>query len=126
MSRDKNSGNWWLVIGNNNEHVGYWPKDLFTYLADGAKGVSWGGLAMAGSDGVSPPMGNGRFPREPSPCFFNKLEFVNAEYYIAHPSKPADIEVRVDGNHCYDISYNDYEPDKGDSFTFGGIGGKCD
>ncbi|XP_043717901.1 uncharacterized protein LOC122665833 [Telopea speciosissima] len=75
--QDPHSGDWWLIVQNNNVFIGYWPKTLFTYLANGANSVCWGGVAKTGSNGVSPPLGNGRFPYDPFPCFIQKMEIVN-------------------------------------------------
>ncbi|KAJ4963997.1 hypothetical protein NE237_023936 [Protea cynaroides] len=124
---DRNTGNWWLSISDNKVHVGYWPKSLFSYLTDGANSVSWGGLAQAGSDGVSPPMGSGLFPKDYYSCFFRWLKYVDHDYYFRNPTGFERIRTRVDGKNCYDILYHEDElySRVGASITFGGPGGHC-
>ncbi|XP_026377875.1 uncharacterized protein LOC113272216 [Papaver somniferum] len=51
---------WWLSVGG--QVIGYWPKELFTHLAQNASIVRYGGIAGAVSGSPSPPMGNGHFP----------------------------------------------------------------
>ncbi|KAL6875715.1 hypothetical protein ACP4OV_013228 [Aristida adscensionis] len=58
--KDKKSGNWWLTYGNDYHVVGYWPKELFTYLADAADSVHWFCLVAAARGEPTPPMGSGR------------------------------------------------------------------
>ncbi|KAJ4963475.1 hypothetical protein NE237_023414 [Protea cynaroides] len=105
---DRNTGNWWLAFGNDERQIGYWPKSLFSYLADGADSVSWGGLAKADSNGVSPPMGS---------------EFVNGVYNLVLPNRRS-VRIREDSANCYDLKYfSGYSPEHETSFAFGGPGG---
>ena len=39
---DKKWGNWWLVYDNGIK-VGYWPKELFTLLKEGATFIQYAG-----------------------------------------------------------------------------------
>lgn len=62
ISIDKHSddGNWWLSIGPEKHLVGYWPKTLFTALAEVASQVEWGGeINNPGPTSPIPDMGNG-------------------------------------------------------------------
>ncbi|XP_043691772.1 uncharacterized protein LOC122642385 [Telopea speciosissima] len=127
VHQDRETGNWWLLAFEDDINIGYWPKSLFTYLADGAKSVSWGGLAKAGSNGVSPPMGSGYFPNNPNASFFQHLELVNVDYQIDHPHVlESKISTRVDAKNCYGIRYDLFKPETGATLVFGGPGGsKC-
>ncbi|XP_043717904.1 uncharacterized protein LOC122665837 [Telopea speciosissima] len=121
--QDPLSRNWWLIITSNSLVIGYWPQTLFAYLGDGATSVSWGGVAQAGSNGVSPPLGNGRFPYDPFPCYFEWMKIVNKDYGIDPVLKKIDITTYVEGKNCYDILYHKYVPERGATLTFGGPGG---
>ncbi|XP_043717900.1 uncharacterized protein LOC122665832 [Telopea speciosissima] len=121
--QDPLSRNWWLIITKNSIVIGYWPKNLFPYLGDGATSVSWGGIAQVGSNGVGPPLGNGRFPYDPFPCYFEWMKMVNKDYGIDPLLKKTDITTYVKGKNCYDILYHKYVPERGASLTFGGPGG---
>ncbi|EFH48419.1 hypothetical protein ARALYDRAFT_351553 [Arabidopsis lyrata subsp. lyrata] len=45
-----------------NEDIGYWSKELFNLIDNGATTVGVGGAVQASGSGESPPMGNGNFP----------------------------------------------------------------
>ncbi|KAK4365356.1 hypothetical protein RND71_016714 [Anisodus tanguticus] len=57
-------GNWWLLIGNNYEQIGFWPHRIFTDLAGFATNVEWGGVVYCPPNVPKPPMGSGFFPSE--------------------------------------------------------------
>ncbi|KAJ4963818.1 hypothetical protein NE237_023757 [Protea cynaroides] len=120
---DRDTGNWWLSLGKGEAHIGYWPKSLFSYLADGADSVSWGGLAKADSNGVGPPMGSGLFSNNYYSSFFNRIEFVNGLYNLAYPPNRKSVRIREDSAKCYDLHFVDYSPTYGTNFRFGGPGG---
>ncbi|GJV83489.1 putative metal tolerance protein 4-like protein [Tanacetum coccineum] len=40
--KDQKEGNWWMQFGNGYV-LGYWPSFLFSYLADSASMIEWGG-----------------------------------------------------------------------------------
>ncbi|KAJ4962741.1 hypothetical protein NE237_022680 [Protea cynaroides] len=123
---DRNTGDWWLAIKDDKTLVGYWPKSLFSYLADGANSVSWGGLAKADSNGVSPPMGSGLFSKDYYSCFNHWMKIVNGDYNVtnplAHPTRTS-IRIRMDSANCFDIRYHDYALTSGTNIQFGGPGG---
>ncbi|KAH7840888.1 hypothetical protein Vadar_022969 [Vaccinium darrowii] len=56
--RDLVNGNWWLLAGDHNTEVGFWPKRIFSGLADFASYAEWGGQ-VSGGPGPSPEMGTG-------------------------------------------------------------------
>ncbi|KAF3448575.1 hypothetical protein FNV43_RR09288 [Rhamnella rubrinervis] len=71
LHQDIATGSWWLMFGD--KYVGYWPKSIFTSLAQGASEISWGGEVYSPINELSPAMGSGHFPEEG----FGKAAFVN-------------------------------------------------
>ncbi|XP_038687466.1 uncharacterized protein LOC119986844 [Tripterygium wilfordii] len=59
IQRDPPNGNWWLQVGPNMTQVGFWPKNIFTGLADLATYIEWGAKAYSPPTIPSPPMGSG-------------------------------------------------------------------
>lgn len=55
--------NWWALVDEDYQELGFWPKDIFTELASFATNIEWGGVAYA-LPGVltEPPMGSSFFP----------------------------------------------------------------
>lgn len=57
----------WLLVNDDTIKIGYWPKELFTNLGDGADKVFWGGDKVFWNGFVyssidkSLPMGSGLF-----------------------------------------------------------------
>ena len=73
-------GHWWLYFGhdiNNLSPVGYWPKSLVPNLEDHAGYVAWGGCAISNSSVISPPIGNGQWPRSNSAASFRNVQLVD-------------------------------------------------
>lgn len=62
MAQEVNTKNWWLFYGD--EGVGYWPKELFGTLANGAARAGWGGEISNLATAPAPGMGSGHFPEE--------------------------------------------------------------
>ncbi|KAJ0054617.1 hypothetical protein Pint_03429 [Pistacia integerrima] len=126
--QDRPTGNWWFVITNNNTFVGYWPKELFNHLSDGAETVAWGGIAIAGNNGISPPMGSGYTPdgNFRIGCYFRNIHFVNDQNKYQNPRIDATEEF-VDKSGCYVLlnQRNCGHDQMYYCFTFGGPGGKC-
>ncbi|CAM0870562.1 unnamed protein product [Alopecurus aequalis] len=62
--KDRKSGDWWVYYGFNSvpTGVGYYPASLFTYLADKASRMAFGGAVVANRTVPTPPMGSGSFP----------------------------------------------------------------
>ncbi|KAM3263380.1 hypothetical protein P3L10_000374 [Capsicum annuum] len=88
--RDLTNGNWWLLYGENQDKVGFWPRDLFTSLQnDFVENVEWGGVTYTPPNSSNPPMGSGFFPEFPDPSRYaycrglvllnDKGETINAE-----------------------------------------------
>lgn len=51
-------------MGPKNVIIGYWPREVFTDLADFATHVEWGGKVKCMSGQSCPEMGSGLFPKE--------------------------------------------------------------
>ncbi|KAK1258255.1 hypothetical protein QJS04_geneDACA012761 [Acorus gramineus] len=85
--QDRSSGNWWLYYGNEKEPVGYWPKSLFTSLANSASEVRWGGNVVSPTSEPSPPMGSGHFSQEGDSraCYFMNMKNLDAGYAMSGP-----------------------------------------
>ncbi|PKI38031.1 hypothetical protein CRG98_041561 [Punica granatum] len=43
--KDENTKNWWIAGGDNLTPIGYWPKELFSSLTEGATSLAYGGPA---------------------------------------------------------------------------------
>ncbi|XP_075641970.1 uncharacterized protein LOC142613492 [Castanea sativa] len=59
FTKDSSNGNWFLKFGQDETVIGFWPKNVFTALGDGANYVEWGGEVFSPPDVPSPPMGSG-------------------------------------------------------------------
>ncbi|PNT64329.1 hypothetical protein BRADI_4g27638v3, partial [Brachypodium distachyon] len=64
LLKDKNNGDWWVYYGFNSvpTAVGYYPRSLFTYMAEKASDVYFGAYAIADRGLLSPPLGSGARP----------------------------------------------------------------
>ncbi|KAH9713135.1 NEP-interacting protein 1 [Citrus sinensis] len=121
ITKDKSSGNWWLLMQD--QFIGYWPGSIFTSLADCSTEINWGGeitnSEFAGHH-TSTQMGSGHFPEESfgKACFFRKIGYVDES---GNMRDPKDLQVYVTKPPCYDLRFAKYEGD-GISFYFGGPG----
>ncbi|KAI4334857.1 hypothetical protein L6164_013565 [Bauhinia variegata] len=134
VKQDKSTGHWWLLISRNTslDHIiGYWPKEIFSHLANGASMVSYGGTTRASPNGISPPMGSGLFATTKfgRACSFMRIRIINSMYQetdIRHIDMKTNCGTRPN---CYTLLYEGYKKfmiPKGHYFNFGGPGGKCD
>ncbi|CAF1867317.1 unnamed protein product [Brassica rapa] len=122
--QDISSGNWVLKLDN--EVIGYWPKELFTELNEGASLVRYGGNTFMSTDEMSPPMGNGHFPVAEflETAYFKNVLIIDSNYirvYIQYRK----LRCYADVYYCFEVTYWGYGRTTGDSFSFGGPGGKC-
>nr|XP_009798175.1 PREDICTED: uncharacterized protein LOC104244453 isoform X2 [Nicotiana sylvestris] len=68
IDRDLANGNWWLLIGDNQTAVGFWPPGIFTALAnDFATNIEWGGVTYTPPGAPYPAMGSSFFPDQYQP-----------------------------------------------------------
>ncbi|KAJ9541523.1 hypothetical protein OSB04_028029 [Centaurea solstitialis] len=119
---DEKEGNWWLQFGNTYV-LGYWPSFLFSYLADSASMIEWGGeVVNSEPDGqhTSTEMGSGRFPEEGfgKASYFRNIQVVDKEYNL---KAPKDIGTFTEQSNCYDVQTGS-NSDWGHYFYYGGPG----
>ncbi|WMV43868.1 hypothetical protein MTR67_037253, partial [Solanum verrucosum] len=55
-------GNWWIIVDEDYDQIGFWPQKIFTKLTSFANNVEWGGVACSPSGVPKPPMGSSFFP----------------------------------------------------------------
>ncbi|GMH02549.1 hypothetical protein Nepgr_004388 [Nepenthes gracilis] len=85
------SGNWWLGVGPNATLIGFWPKKIFTSLAEYGSSVACGGQVYSPPGQSNPPMGSGFRPKMDTryDAFCAYFNIVN----IAHEIEPVmDVE----------------------------------
>ncbi|KAH7840959.1 hypothetical protein Vadar_023868 [Vaccinium darrowii] len=80
IDRDLANGNWWLLIGDDNIQVGFWPKRIFTGLANPASYAEWGGEVFAPPGTPTPEMGIGDVPlgRTAYDSYLSGIEVINS------------------------------------------------
>ncbi|KAL1201631.1 Protein neprosin [Cardamine amara subsp. amara] len=121
--KDKNDGNWWLLLGPSEIKVGFWPANRFKE-SSGTK-VEWGGEVYSSSL-PSPPMGNGHFPvgNPKMDSYIRLISTVDANYKTDDVVK--NTETFSDNNDCYkvrDTTESFWEP-AGHILVYGGPGCK--
>ncbi|KAI8569388.1 hypothetical protein RHMOL_Rhmol02G0274900 [Rhododendron molle] len=79
IDRDLANGNWWLLVGDDNTQVGFWPKRIFTGLADMASYAEWGGEVFGPPGTPTPGMGNSAFPTGDAhyDSYFKNVEIID-------------------------------------------------
>ncbi|XP_051207468.1 protein neprosin isoform X1 [Lolium perenne] len=120
--KDPKEGNWWMQFGK--EYVlGYWPSFLFSYLADSASMIEWGGeVVNLEPDGAhtSTQMGSGRFPEEGfgKSSYFKNIQVVDSTNQL---KAPKGVGTFTEQSNCYDVQ-NGNNGDWGTYFYYGGPG----
>ncbi|XP_065624761.1 protein neprosin [Quercus suber] len=120
---DVANGNWRLKVSKDETDIGFWPKNIFTSLGDGANYVEWGGEVFSPPNVPSPPMGSGS----------SMLEMTNYDAYcrLIKIINETDYEVNAVGTKAFS-DVNQYQvKDEGDTHEadfqhlvlFGGPGG---
>lgn len=120
--QDPKEGNWWMQFGNDFV-LGYWPSFLFSYLADSASMIEWGGeVVNSQPDGVhtSTEMGSGHFPEEGfgKASYFRNVQTVDGSNNLRAPK---GIGSFTEQSNCYDVQ-NGNNGDWGSYFYYGGPG----
>ena len=103
--------------------LGYWPSSLFTYLADSATMVEWGGeVVNSQPDGrhTATQMGSGHFPLEGfgRASYFSNLQVVDSSNNL---QAPGNLNTFSENSACYDVE-NGYNGEWGYYFYYGGPG----
>ncbi|KAK9736069.1 hypothetical protein RND81_04G247800 [Saponaria officinalis] len=120
--KDPKEGNWWMQFGNDYV-LGYWPSFLFSYLADTASMIEWGGeVVNSEPDGqhTATQMGSGRFPEEGfgKASYFRNIQVVDESNNL---KAPKDIGTFTEQSNCYDVQTGS-NADWGHYFYYGGPG----
>uniref|UniRef100_A0A5B7AS45 Neprosin PEP catalytic domain-containing protein n=1 Tax=Davidia involucrata TaxID=16924 RepID=A0A5B7AS45_DAVIN len=120
--KDPTEGNWWMQFGNDNV-LGYWPAFLFSYLADSASTIEWGGEVVnfeADGQHTTTQMGSGHFPEEGfgKASYFRNIQIVVESNNL---KAPKDISTFTDHSNCYDVQIGKND-DWGNYFFYGGPG----
>ncbi|KAK9716593.1 hypothetical protein RND81_06G244300 [Saponaria officinalis] len=117
---DTSTGNWWVYFGE--ETVGYYPKELFTTLKNGADGVGWGGEIASPSTEPLPGMGSGQFP-ESGPtkaCYISQMQLFDTSGALISPDPKSFINYVTKAD-CYRATYaGDKGGRIGNKMYFGG------
>ncbi|XP_057821006.1 protein neprosin [Cryptomeria japonica] len=124
--KDPKEGNWWMQFGNENV-LGYWPAPLFSYLADSASMIEWGGeVVNSEPDGqhTSTQMGSGHFPDEGfgKSSYFRNIQIVDGSNNLRAPK---GLGTFTEQSKCYNVQKG-YNSDWGNYFYYGGPGKNSD
>uniref|UniRef100_A0A0C9RRT3 TSA: Wollemia nobilis Ref_Wollemi_Transcript_18594_2027 transcribed RNA sequence n=1 Tax=Wollemia nobilis TaxID=56998 RepID=A0A0C9RRT3_9CONI len=120
--KDPKEGNWWMQFGNDYV-LGYWPAPLFSYLADSASMIEWGGeVVNSEPDGqhTSTEMGSGHFPDEGfgKSSYFRNIQIVDGSNNLRAPK---GLNTFTEQSKCYNVQKG-YNSDWGNYFYYGGPG----
>nr|XP_043610864.1 uncharacterized protein LOC122582524 [Erigeron canadensis] len=120
--KDPEEGNWWMQFGNG-KVLGYWPAKLFSYLADSASLIEWGGeVVNTASNGqhTTTQMGSGQFPDEgfSKASYFRNIQVVDESNSLKNPK---DINTFTEQPNCYDVQMAS-NSNWGSHFYYGGPG----
>ncbi|XP_051196063.1 protein neprosin-like [Lolium perenne] len=107
MFKDPRTKNWWVVYGEDNTPVGYWPSSLFTYIKDKGNTAFWGGHVSGPTASTdSPQIGSGHFASEGygKSAFIKNIQiidknnkFFNPDDNKAFPGTSNSFKYTVDG-----------------------------
>ncbi|KAM4082005.1 hypothetical protein ACJW30_11G136300 [Castanea mollissima] len=117
-------GNWWVT--KDEIKIGYFPAAIFNNFTE-AETVGWGGLAVSPPNGISPPMGSGRFPDDnyKHTSQFRVIQYKDS-YGVADGPREYTYDTIIDSPNCYLIDFHGYMGEfEGYTFGFGGPGGDC-
>ena len=124
-TQDPETGNWWIVFGEDNIAVGYYPKDFVDVY--GAASMAWEGYTISGSDGITPPLGSGHRPDHihNHAAYYRDMRFIKDNLAEEIP-RDDELTTHVDPN-CHSIDDLHYAGSLkwGYIFFYGGPGGDC-
>ncbi|KAF7103427.1 hypothetical protein CFC21_104416 [Triticum aestivum] len=117
---DKKSGDWWVYYGFNKSPtgVGYFPRSLFSYLAEKADIMQFGAFVQAKKALPTPPMGSGALPNggKGRAASFTDIRFIDQDGNSS-PIKE-DLPMFVTDRKCHAITHIDHA-----ACFYGGPGG---
>ncbi|XP_021760613.1 uncharacterized protein LOC110725440 [Chenopodium quinoa] len=124
----KDDGNWWLNVAQVNKAIGYWPKEIFTTLADVANKVEWGGQVYdfgstdPPSPSTLPDMGSGvkgLYTSRSSSAAIYRATYLDENYVnVALPGNPTKV---MNCYPNYTVLDDGYSPDFGRTIYYGGV-----
>ncbi|XP_023917149.2 protein neprosin [Quercus suber] len=125
LYEDPKTGNWWIVFGEDNIAVGYYPKD-FVHVY-GAATMAWEGYTHSGSDGVSPPLGSGHRPDHihNHAAYYRDMRFIKDNLAEEIPRDDELTSYVAPNCHSIDDLHYSGSPKWGYIFFYGGPGGDC-
>ncbi|KAI3877708.1 hypothetical protein MKW98_020189 [Papaver atlanticum] len=105
----------------------YWPKEIFTHLAENASVIGYGGVAGADLGEPTPPMGHGYllYFNTKYTCYMFNMKVANnrGKYFNFDTSKvQLDHDAKTS---CYDLIVPGRDIFRGIMMFFGGPGGDC-
>ncbi|XP_068640155.1 protein neprosin-like [Aristolochia californica] len=125
-AQDPNTGNWRLILNEASAgqvEVGYWPGSLYTYLAQSASTIDWGGEVDTMLGGTFSLMGSGNFPTAAPGyvAYARNIQFVDINgLFVDAPIELTKLETWP----SYYQLRDGYNPGNlGRYFGFGGPGG---
>ncbi|KAM0924427.1 hypothetical protein ACQ4PT_004851 [Festuca glaucescens] len=89
VSWDPRTKNWWVIYGEENTPVGYWPSSLFNYIKDNGDTVFWGGHVSGPTASIdSPQIGSGHFASEGygKAAFIKNIQLVDKNNKLFNPN----------------------------------------
>ncbi|XP_056687370.1 uncharacterized protein [Spinacia oleracea] len=119
--QDPKTGHWWLLLRNPGKPdaiVGYWPREIFTGLANGATYIAVGGEAYSPPGQPLPPIGNGYYPVEDATlsAFCARLVVLDSNHQKISPKQ---TEKYTDNWH-YGVYDREHYDNLGRTIFFGG------
>ncbi|XP_039165800.1 uncharacterized protein LOC120292018 [Eucalyptus grandis] len=127
IHQDPSKKMWWFTVGEPDIIIGYWPSELFLYLRNGSLHTAWGGVGLAGRDGVCPPMGSGHKPdgNFRHATYFRQVHWIDATGALQLPSTKT-VEW-VDKSNVYGLkNHGNVRYHMGYMISYGGPGGYCE
>ncbi|KAL3649338.1 hypothetical protein CASFOL_005741 [Castilleja foliolosa] len=120
--KDQKEGHWWMQFGRDYV-LGYWPSFLFSYLADSASMIEWGGEVVnmeSNGQHTSTQMGSGSFPEEGfgRSSYFRNIQVVDSSNNL---KTPKGLGTYTEQSNCYDVQTGNND-DWGHFFYYGGPG----
>ncbi|XP_015084365.1 uncharacterized protein LOC107027817 [Solanum pennellii] len=111
IEQDLDSGNWWLLLSDNYEQVGFWPQEIFTGLASFATNVEWGGVVYSPPGVPKPPMGSSYFPIGDNlyDAFCRSIIVLNETGMVNQVDK---VTIHIDNPNMYQAIFERLESDK--------------
>ncbi|OIW17930.1 hypothetical protein TanjilG_17766 [Lupinus angustifolius] len=120
--KDPKEGHWWMQFGNDLV-LGYWPSFLFSYLADSASMIEWGGEIVnsePNGEHTSTQMGSGQFPEQGfgKSSYFKNIQVVDSSNNL---KSPKGLGTFTEQSNCYDVQTGSND-NWGHYFYYGGPG----